>query len=334
MTFAIDAGYGAIKAMIGGKLINIPSVVGIGPTEVGMLSMGVDDKRATRPDRIGFGGYEYLVGHNVGSYAAPVQSMDINRLGDTPELRALLYLTFARALGAGQHELCNPIVGFPVSVLRDKKVGRRIKAALESWLIGGHDFSRNGRHTNLLITGKVLALPQPAGTFYNWALSDNGAPAVDVNELMGMTAVLDIGKNTLDALVVEDGQINLRYTAGASLGTRTATDILMQSLQGLDEPAADKLLGSDNPMWGGEWVGNICEMAAAQAATLIADYVERLWQGSYVFSRILVTGGGSLMLKHELQTHLPDTALFVRSPVEANVRGLAKYGKLLEVRNG
>lgn len=334
MSFAIDPGYATTGVAIGDKSVVIPSVVGIGSADVGLLSVGADDKQSARPDRIEFGGHKYLAGRNVGAYTAPVQSMDLSRLEASDELCALLYAALSKVLGPGAHELRDPIIGFPVSVLRDKKVGKRVISALGKWLIGGHGFTRNGRYVNLRITGKILALPQPVGTLYDWSLDDSGAPTVDAEALAGLIGILDIGKNTLDALAVENGAINPRYTGGAPLGTRTATEVLMRALPGLDEPAADKLLRTKgNPTWAGKDIYRLCEMATAQAASRIAAYVERLWEGMHAFSLILVTGGGSLMLRHELESRLPPGAVFVKEPVKANVLGLAKYGKLLEVQN-
>lgn len=94
---ALDPGFDSFKAAEAQPdgiylEVSIPSVVGIGTTDLGLLDVGdVGGKKAKRnkPLTITFARSEYLVGQHISDYARPIERLDFNRLTDTPELRAL-----------------------------------------------------------------------------------------------------------------------------------------------------------------------------------------------------------------------------------------------------
>ena len=116
----------------GVRLATVPSVVGVGETDLGLLGLGDLGRRRRQavPDKVAYGGVTYLVGEGVARFARPVQRMDFLRLSDGPELRALFYAAMYRFLrqaqdgvfGAGSHEAA-PMVGLPVEV---RSVGRPV----------------------------------------------------------------------------------------------------------------------------------------------------------------------------------------------------------------
>ena len=72
----------------------VPSVVGVGQTNLGMLSLaGVTGRRRRRrkvgPYRVTFNGADMLVGASVAEYARPVEGLDFQRLGESPEAAGL-----------------------------------------------------------------------------------------------------------------------------------------------------------------------------------------------------------------------------------------------------
>ena len=80
--------------------------------------------------------------------------------------------------------------------------------ALRRWLAGEHACVVNGREAGFDIT-KVLAMAQPAGTFFAWGLNDQGRWTRSRADLRAPVAVCDIGFCTVDLFVVEGG-VNFR----------------------------------------------------------------------------------------------------------------------------
>jgi MYXO-CTERM domain-containing protein len=79
----------------------VPSVVGVGETDLGLLSLGAlgRRRRSRQPDQVTFDKITYLVGEGVARYARPVERMDFLRLWAVTELRALFYDILFRLLG-------------------------------------------------------------------------------------------------------------------------------------------------------------------------------------------------------------------------------------------
>ena len=153
-TIAFDPGFGNTKAaFVNGKLttISLPSVVGVGQTDVGLLSVGTSPRRRLKlPSCVQFEGVSYLVGENVAQFARPVERMDFRRLSDGPELRALFYTALHRLLGAGCHSGIRVMVGLPVEVMNNRQLALQTRRELRSWMIGEHDYTigHPNHHTN------------------------------------------------------------------------------------------------------------------------------------------------------------------------------------------
>ena len=106
--------------------ISLSSVVGVGDTDLGLLSLGDLGRRGrvTQPHTIQFNDAAYLVGEGLTRFARPVERMDLQRLGDGPEARALTYATLGLLLGPGIH-FASLMVGLPVEVMADRGVARQ-----------------------------------------------------------------------------------------------------------------------------------------------------------------------------------------------------------------
>jgi hypothetical protein len=136
ITLGIDPGYGNFKVARvtaeGARFVAVPSVVGVGETDVGLLGLGSVGRRRRRstPDRVTFEGVTYLVGEGVARFARPVQRMDFLRLSDGPELRVLFYDALHHVLEEGVSEPLALMVGLPVEVMADKAKARETLRAL------------------------------------------------------------------------------------------------------------------------------------------------------------------------------------------------------------
>ena len=95
---ALDPGFHALKVaevrdphQSRPQVFLLPSVVGVGSTDLGLLEVGLTRRREVRPYRVQFGDLEYLVGPEVARFARPIERMDFNRLADSPGIRASVY---------------------------------------------------------------------------------------------------------------------------------------------------------------------------------------------------------------------------------------------------
>ena len=206
----------------------IPSVVGVGNTDLGMLSLGdfSKGKRAPRPHEVDWGEGAYLVGEAVERYARPVERMDLLRLADGADTRALTYAALAGVLTPGEHTV-SLMVGFPVQVLADRERARKVLRDLRAWLRRTHRFTVDGQAFTVHIE-RIQAMAQPAGAFFAWGMDDAGRWARPTEDLKVPVAIMDIGFNTLDLFAVQNGRVVGQYTGGDTAGVRRATALLRQ----------------------------------------------------------------------------------------------------------
>jgi hypothetical protein len=332
----VDPGFGGFKAAwvteSGVQVAVVPSVVGVGQTDLGLLSLG-DFSRRPRPapDRVAFGGVEYLVGETVPRYARPVQRMDFLRLSDGPELRALFYATLFRLLGSGKHTLA-AMVGLPVEVMADRERALETLAGLRRWMVGKHRFAVNGEEVALEVTA-VRAMAQPAGAFFAWGLDNTGHWARSRADLQVPVAVCDIGFNTLDLFAVQGGEVVGRFTGGDTAGIRRAAEMLIQRIQGqyrlsLSLPEADGLLRGQEThlVVAGERVDvrPLVRQALENTASEIVTFIESRWGNGRQFAHLLFVGGGAALLREALLRQYPH-GVILPDPVTANAVGLARY---------
>jgi hypothetical protein len=334
---SVDPGFGNFKvatvASGSAQVAVVPSVVGVGETDLGMLSLGDlgSRRRRNQPDRVTSGGVTYLVGEEVARFARPVQRMDFLRLSDGPELRALFYAAVFR-LGQGDHRDAALIVGLPVEVMGDRDLARDTLRALKGWLVARHRFSVNGQAVALDVVD-VRVMAQPAGAFFAWGMSDQGRWIRPRSDLKAPVAVCDVGFNTLDLFAVEGGDVVARFTDGDSAGMRRAAEMVINGVRGkyqveLSLHEADALLVQKRPrLYTSEGEVNLLPLvkqALDTAAAGIVTYVERRWDRGRQFAHLLFTGGGAELLREALLRQYPHGVVLPK-PVAANAIGLARY---------
>jgi hypothetical protein len=335
---SVDPGYGNFKvatvASESARIAVVPSVVGVGETDLGMLSLGDLGRRRRRkePDQVTSGGVTYLVGEDVARFARPVQRMDFLRLSDGPELRALFYAAVFRLLGEGDHRDAVLMVGLPVEVMGDRELARDTLRALKAWMVARHQFSVND-HAITLDVADVRVMPQPAGAFFAWGLNDQGKWMRSRSDLKAPVAVCDIGFNTLDLFAVEGGEVAVRFTSGDTAGMRRAVELIINTVRGkygveLSLHEADALLLQKRPrLYTAEGEVNLSPLvkqALDTAAAGIITYVERRWDKGRQFAHLLFTGGGAESLREALLRQYPH-GVILPTPIAANAVGLARY---------
>ena len=313
----------------------IPSVVGTGRGDLGLLTLGKLGavRRHPRPHQIDWGQGPYLVGKGTERFSRPLERMNLDRLADGADTRALTYATLGVLLGPGNHRV-SIMVGFPVQVLARREQALTVLRGLRQWLKGEHAFTLNDVQVNLEIIN-IQAMAQPAGTLFAWGLNDGGQWVRTARDLKTLTGILDIGFNTLDLFAVESGQVVEKYTAGDTAGVRRATEILRQEVQrvyqvDISHHQADAFLHARRPVLavaeGDVALRPLVQQSLEHAGRGIQTFVESRWGNGRQFRRILVTGGGAPLFRKWILELLPH-AVVLPEPVTANALGLARYGK-------
>ncbi len=314
--------------------IHFPSVVGVGSTEAGMLSLGTFSRaRRDLPYTTAWDGQLYLVGPRVADFTRPVERMDFARLSDGPELRALTYTALGLLLGSGDHRL-SLAIGLPVEVMSDVDLAHATLRNLRSWMVGAHAFTVNEAAVQLSIE-QVQILAQPAGAFFAWGLNDLGKWNRATDDIKALVAVCDLGFNTLDLFVVQNGQIVNRFTGGDTVGMRRASEMFCQTLQRqyglkLSLQEADALLRQRRPtlLISGTSVDltGAARQALDSAAGSVLAFLESRWGNGRQFGHLLFTGGGAEALRESLLRAYP-YGVILPEPVTANALGLARYAR-------
>ena len=280
----------------------------------GML--GLKSKR--RPMEIASDFGSFYVGEGAHEHGRPVENLDFERLTGAPEMRALLYGSLAqyqKLYGKFDRPL-SLMVGLPLQMMMGADA-KAYQAGVKGWLKGSHQFSADGEAMKLEV-GQVRLTSQPVGALFDYVLDDDGRIQADrASAMLDEVGVISVGFNTVELLVVKDQGAVERFTAGNTLGVRRLLELLNRdglfSLGELDEKVrAGRMkdeLRTALPIWAREVNGEI----------------ERRWGQSFKrFVKVIIVGGGALLLKDLLTAQFGAKAHVPNLPVLSIARGLWK----------
>jgi hypothetical protein len=344
---ALDPGFYAIKVAEARDpdqprpdVFWVPSVVGVGSTDMGLLDVGVIQRRIVKPHQVRFDDMEYLVGPAVERFARPIERMDFLRLGDSPGIRACVFAALY-AIAAGGDEKLAILVGLPVEVLQSDAQAGAVVGDIRHWLEGEHRFWVDDREI-LFTVQEVQVAAQPQGAMFEWGLNMRGQWAHPTATVRDKIAVLDVGFNTVDLYAIEDGRVNRRFTGGNTAGMRRAAQLMVNALsrQGLAPSLhqADEWLRqyTSNPRRRKPFETNVGDemidlkplmQRALQSTTEeIVGFVERLWGNGRQFRHVLLAGGGALPMSESFLHQFPHATL-LPDAATANARGLARFAR-------
>lgn len=313
----------------------IPSLVGVGKTDFGLLSAG-NFRRSARdlPFIVQWNGTQYLVGNHVEQYTNPTERMDFLRLADGPEARALTYATLASLMTGAMPLKASIEIGFPVEVMMDRPLATQILRDLRSWLSGPNLFTVNGKEYQVTVEN-IQAAAQPAGAFYSWGMDNMGKWMRGPADLNVMVGICDIGFNTLDIFTVSGGEIVGKFTGGDTAGIRRAAEGLMRAVKEkydvtLSRQAADRYLREERPILscyqGNMDILPLVSQSLDTASAAIGNFIETLLGNGKQFRYLLFTGGGAQMIRSNLLRRYPHGQVLPNT-VMANALGLARYGR-------
>jgi hypothetical protein len=208
------------------------------------------------------------------------------------------------------------MVGLPLQMMTGDSA-KDYQRGVKVWLMGKHAFSVNNL-SYCIDVQEVRQTSQPVGALFDYVLDDRLKVVADPRDEVG---VISVGFNTVEMLVVKDGGAVERFTRGNTLGVRRLLELIngdsLYSLGELDgmlrAGGLRSELKSALPVWTREVNGEI----------------EKVWGASHRrFAKVLITGGGALLLKETLTLQFGHKAWLPSDPVLSIARGLWKLAAM------
>jgi len=313
-----DPGMGAIKLYGAAGGVELPSQVATNGTKRLAHFTGLS-KRAAPPEVHTAVG-SFYVGLGAHDYGRPVENLDYDRLTGSPEMRALFYGAldaFGKKFGLDSGEM-TVAVGLPIETLSGEQAGANAGAVRE-WLRGEHRWRVDEEERRARI-GTVLITPQPVGALFDYVLDEAGEFIKERKSALAKeVGVISIGFNTIELLVIRDKAPVERFTTGNTSGVRRLLELVnrngLYSLGELDaQLRAGKLsIQEALPVWEREVGGEI----------------EKCWGQAYRrFERVIVVGGGAILLSKSVADRFGAKAFVPDQPVLATARGLYKLAHM------
>lgn len=309
-----DLGMGANKLFGAPGGLQVLSQVATNGTQHLMNTVGLRQRQ--RPLEIKTEHGSFYVGEGAHDYGRPVENLDFERLTGAPEMKALLYGSLTRyqqQYGA----ITQPIVmmvGLPLQMMSGE-TAREFANQVRTWLKGTHTWKADGQEQQVEIV-EIKLTPQPVGALFDYVLDDDGKFIQERGGLLKQeVGILSVGFNTLELLVVRDRAPVERFTAGQTVGVRRLLELVnptgAYSLGELDTQlrAGHLDISAALPVWAREVNGEI----------------EKRWGSAFKrFARVIVVGGGALLLNGELTRQFNGKAVLSDQPVLSIARGLHK----------
>ena len=321
ISLGFDMGMGALKlwcASGGYQLVSQVASNGQGHLADGILGL----KNRKRPMLIKSEAGSFYVGFDAHKHGRPVESLDFDRLTGAPEMRALLYGALAQyqtEFGPFDAPLAL-MVGLPLQMMTGDSA-KDYQKGVKSWLIGSHEYEADGL-THRVDIESVRQTSQPVGALFDYVLDHRSQFIAERSAaLLDEVGVISVGFNTVELLVVEGQSAVERFTRGNTLGVRRLLELINRnsefSLGELDEKLRRGRLKAELkqalPIWSREVNGE----------------VEAVWGSKHRrFSKVLIVGGGALLLQDALTLQFGHKAWVAPEAVLAIARGLWKLSMM------
>jgi len=308
---AVDPGFGDTKINVNGETVKITSAIARAKS-VGMAGIGM--KSASHATTIQYGWENYVIGEGAWHHGEMLTNRDYSALS-SPERKALVFGAIAQVLEPDEYSFDTMVIGLPVPLLMDEVQGQAVMGGLKAYK-GEHLFSTE-RGKYKLQVNKLKALAQPVGGYADWLLDD--ALRIRKHGRNAEVAVLDIGMNTLDLYVIQDGKVLPRFIGGGKVGVRRLLELL--SVNGHEPEELDAMIrtGKLRPSR---------DQLESWLSEILAS-IERTWSNLRRFTTVIPVGGGSIVLGEFLRLALISKGAAVywpEDPSTTNVRGLWKWG--------
>lgn len=310
--WAIDVGYGALKALSGQREVKIPSYIAadVGAVAaVGRLhdELAVDDATGQR----------WMVGDlALTQCLMPLYSSLSDRTADTifdVMLRAGLVRL---AHGAAEPVHVNLVTGLPP----EQQMDPDRRQALAARIRGTYDlrYRLNDQEAAAsVIVEKVKCPPQAMGTFLDLVLDDRGEPrpeVIDTPLYFGTKLVIDVGGGTTDLLGIDGLSMVYPVTRTLRQGMQWVYGELRRHWRQLPLGRIERMV-LDGEIDPGDQVRQL-------AATIVAEASNLLDVTGFAPQIVIVTGGPARLIRPYLTL---GEAVIVAGDLN-NVRGYRKWG--------
>jgi len=323
---ALDAGAGAIKLAGQSGSIELPAQISSDERAgISMALAGVKTKKA--PMRITAKGRSYYVGLYAHDFGPEIENMTFEKLTGTPDMQAEVYGAFTQyqlAYGFFGDVPLRLLIGLPNQMLSEgDEKSKKLKATICSWLIGDHAWRVDGVDYTATVESVSLT-SQSVGAYYDWFLNDKGGVVQRGNGRSSAaneeTLILSIGWNTAEAAMIRGNTLVPQYTKGKKVGARRLAEIFMASqgnnfytrgeLDAIIRDGGVSMMKEAIPLWWGE----------------VNDFITEVWRDRHKrVSRIILVGGGSILLSDYLRVKFEDSNVHIPSnPVKSISHGLFK----------
>lgn len=309
-----DLGMGANKLYGAPGGLQVLSQVATNGTQ--HLSSVVGLRQRQRPLEIKTKYGSFYIGEGSPDYGRPVENLNFDRLTGAPEMDALHKGSITR-----YQQQYGPInqpvvlmVGLPLQMMTGL-MAKEYANQVRQWLKGIHTWQADGQEQQLEIA-EVKFTPQAVGALFDHVLDDEGK---FIPERAGLLreeiGIVSVGFNTLELLVVRDRAPVERFTVGQTVGVRRLLELVNStgaySLGELDTALRSGRLDIETalPVWAREINGEI----------------EKRWGGALRrFARVIIVGGGALLLNGQMTSQFNGKAVLADQPVLSIARGLYK----------
>jgi hypothetical protein len=318
INLGVDLGMGALKlwSKAGGwQLVSQVASNGQGHLADGIIGL----KNRKRPMLVSSGGSgTFFVGDGAHEHGRPVENLDFERLTGAPEMRALLYA----ALAQYQNEYgpfdapLRLMVGLPLQMMTGDSA-KDYQRDIRTWLKGSHRFDVDNVSYEIEVDD-VKQTAQPVGALFDYVLDHRAQMIADRGTaLLDEVGVISVGFNTVELLVVRDRGAAERFTAGNTIGVRRLLELVnRENLFSLGE--------LDSKLRAGRLNGELKQALPVWAREVNGE-IERRWGQSHRrFAKVLIVGGGALLLKEALTMQFGHKAYLSDDPVLSIARGLWK----------
>lgn len=330
----IDAGYGAVKAMIAGEPpVVFPSVYGYAVN----IAYQADEIAARYPgDQITDDGQDWFVGELAMSQLRAGELLMLRGRSGTADdvgvearlrlIKAALGKLLGKLVTNGDMVTIRLATGLPVAHMRPAAVN-----GLKEALIGVHRIETDVANFVANIVD-VMVIPQPTGALYSQQLTATGE--VNIAHIAKRVGVADPGMYTIDAAADDDGvyleQRSDSTPGGVFVVHRRISDLLTEEM---GEPPeywqVEKVLrtgvlsirGKDRIF--SKQVKTFCE--ALETATM--NLLTELWGAGAGFDAIYVVGGGGPLVIKRVQ-EVYTQAVLVPDPQLSIAQGYLNYAML------
>jgi hypothetical protein len=320
INFGCDLGQSSLKFVSGRGVLQFASTAALFSGEVADFG-----KKRTRPIVVEGDFGKLYVGANAHAYGIPIENLDFDRLGGTPEMRGVGY----GAMTAYMHryglleEPLTLIVGLPFQMLQGEGASvAKYRKAVNAWLGGEHHWIADGEEHHLTV-GRVELFPQALGAPVDYALDMDGH-AIDEERTKALKmecGTISIGSNTVELLVSKRDEDTKRFNGGSPIGVR--------QLKRRVDPNGYWTFGEFDQMLRTNTLPDDFDIKPhlESWSSEILGFVNSLWNQNYHrFHRVFLVGGGAIMLEKYMRAKFNGKTVMAEDPIMAIANGLYKLG--------